>query len=74
MMALSRQPHPGRVVPVPSAPYLSVQEMQGSTDAWMIDRSASGCPVTIASMAGMFTKDGVRIFTRAGVAPPYDAT
>ena len=52
----------------------SVQEMHGSTEAWTIDRSASGRPVIIAWMAGMLTKEGVRILTRAGPLPPSDAT
>ena len=36
--------------------------------------SPSCWPTVIASSAGMLTKEGVRILTRAGVLPPSDAT
>jgi hypothetical protein len=34
----------------------------------MSGRSARFCPPHIASMEGMFTKEGVRTFTRVGVS------
>ena len=68
------RPPPARPFCTNAGRYRSVQEMQGSTEAWMIDRSASGWPITIGSIAGMLTKDGVRILTRAGEAPPSEAT
>jgi len=51
----------------------SVQEQQGSTEAWMSGMSPSCWPTHMASMEGMFMKDGVRILTRVGVSLPSDA-
>ena len=53
--------------------YRSVQEQHGSTEAWMSGMSASWFRTHMASMEGMFIKDGVRILTRVGVSLPSDA-
>ena len=73
LTSYSRNYHRGARNLLLAMDYRSVQEQQGSTEAWMSGMSASWFRTHMASMEGMFIKDGVRILTRVGVSLPSEA-